>query len=97
MRFLRFPDLRDSNIAKSWAQLKRLIDNYGFPPGRMISPNIRAWTDVEVDEWVQSRPTAGPALKGAAKVRRERSRLRKAAENSADNSADSTDASTTAQ
>lgn len=68
--WLRFSDLQARNIVKSWPQLKRLTDKYGFPKGRMISPNVRAWTENEVDGWIESRPTAGPAPKGVAKSRR---------------------------
>jgi predicted DNA-binding transcriptional regulator AlpA len=72
MKFLRFTDLQARNIVKSWPQLKNLQKKYRFPKGRMLSPNVRAWTDVEVDVWVESRPVAGPSLRGAAKARRAR-------------------------
>jgi predicted DNA-binding transcriptional regulator AlpA len=79
IRLLRFRDLQERGIVKSWPQLKRLTEKYGFPKGRMISPNIRTWTEAEVDAWFESRPTTGPAPRGAAKTRR--GRPRKAAAN----------------
>jgi predicted DNA-binding transcriptional regulator AlpA len=54
--FFRFNDLVQANIVKSWTQLFRLIENQGFPPGRMLSPNVRAWTHQEVEDWLASRP-----------------------------------------
>jgi len=37
----------------------------------MIGPNHRAWIDAEVDAWIKSRPTTGPAPKGIAAKRRQ--------------------------
>ena len=72
IRLLRFRDLRERGIINNWPALRYRIDRDGFPPGRMIGPNSRAWTEAEVDAWIKSRPTAGPAPRGAAKVRRDR-------------------------
>jgi hypothetical protein len=83
---LRFRDLQARNIVQSWTQLKRLIDLYGFPPGRMISPNIRVWREDEIDAHLESCPVEGPEPRGAAKQKRDRRRK----------AADSTDASTAA-
>ena len=67
MKFLCFADLRDRGIVNSWPMLKRRIENQGFPRGRMLGPNTRAWTEDEVAVWLESCPTAGPAPRGAAK------------------------------
>jgi hypothetical protein len=65
---LRFRDLRARGIVNSWPQLKRLQQLHGFPLGRMLSPNCRAWTEEEVDEWIVSRPRENTApLKGGVK------------------------------
>jgi hypothetical protein len=56
------------------AQPEDRIKDDGFPPGRMIGPNSRAWTEAEVDAWIKSRPTAGPAPRGIAKSKRGRPR-----------------------
>jgi predicted DNA-binding transcriptional regulator AlpA len=58
MKLLRYPDLVARGIVNSRMTLKRLIDAQGFPPGRLITPNARAWTEDEVDDWVASRPVA---------------------------------------
>jgi predicted DNA-binding transcriptional regulator AlpA len=70
-RFLRFGELKADGIVNSWAQLKRLIALQGFPPGRMLGPNTRAWTEEEIAAWLTSRPVAGPAPRGAAKAKQE--------------------------
>jgi predicted DNA-binding transcriptional regulator AlpA len=72
--WLRFAQLQQRGIVKSWPQLKRLQEKYGFPKGRMISPNVRAWPEDEVDEYLASRPVEGPEPKGAAKQHRDRRR-----------------------
>jgi len=85
-RWLRFSDLRAGGIVKNRVQLKRLIEKYNFPPGRMISPNTRAWKGDEIDAYYASCPVEGPELRGAAKKYRD---YRKA-------KAENTDATTTA-
>ena len=71
-KLLRFRDLQDRGVIANWPSLKRRIKKDGFPPGRMLGPNTRAWTEAEVDAWIKSRPTAGPPPRGAAKSQRER-------------------------
>jgi predicted DNA-binding transcriptional regulator AlpA len=66
--FLRFSDLKARGIAKSWAQLGLLQKNHGFPAGRLLSPQIRAWTEEEVAEWLAGRPIEKAPLRGAARV-----------------------------
>jgi predicted DNA-binding transcriptional regulator AlpA len=73
-KLLRFRHLKERGVVDSWPQLKRLQQFYGFPQGRMLSPNVRTWTEDEIDTWIGSRPTAGPAPRGAAKARRGRPR-----------------------
>ena len=65
--FIRFHDLYERGIAKSWPQLKNLQDKYGFPKGRLIGGNTRAWSEEEIAAWLESRPTDSVPLKGAAK------------------------------
>ena len=54
--FVRFRDLRRSGIADNWQSLGRLIEDEGFPPGVLLSPNIRAWRLDEVEQWLATRP-----------------------------------------
>jgi hypothetical protein len=44
---LRYKQLNERNIAKSWEQLRNLIENEGFSPGRLLSPNCRVWFEDE--------------------------------------------------
>jgi predicted DNA-binding transcriptional regulator AlpA len=66
---LRFHDLRQRGLCRSWAQLARLQKTAGFPRGRLLGPNTRTWTEDEVADWYQSRPTenARPLQGGAAR------------------------------
>jgi predicted DNA-binding transcriptional regulator AlpA len=73
IRLLRFADLKERGITNSWPQLKRLQTLHNFPLGRMLSPQIRAWTEAEIDKWIDSRPVENAQpLKGALRLRNER-------------------------
>jgi predicted DNA-binding transcriptional regulator AlpA len=58
MKLIRYTDLVAKGVVNSRMTLKRLIDLQGFPPGRLVTPNSRAWTEDEVDLWIDGRPTA---------------------------------------
>jgi hypothetical protein len=92
LALLRFADLRKRGFVNSWPQLKRMQQLHGFPVGRMLSPNIRAWTEEEVHEWFVSRPAENfQPLKGAPRLRHER---RKAARDQADRACEPVQAET---
>jgi hypothetical protein len=55
----RFKDLKAAGVVGNWPQLDRLVKKHNFPPGRMLSDNTRAWTEEEIDQWVDTRPVAG--------------------------------------
>jgi hypothetical protein len=74
MKWFRFRDLKNRGLVNSRPQLKRLVEERGFPAGRMLSPNVRAWTDEEIERYESSRPVAGPELRGIAKINRDRAR-----------------------
>lgn len=57
-RLLRFHDLKERKIVTNWPQLRRMVRDYGFPPGMLLGPNTRAWSEDEIEQWVASRPTA---------------------------------------
>jgi predicted DNA-binding transcriptional regulator AlpA len=70
---LRFADLKARGIVDSWPQLKIMQQRHGFPPGKMLSPNVRTWTEEEIDAYYASRPVENARpLQGAPKARRER-------------------------
>lgn len=57
-RFLRFCDLVACGLVNNRVTLSRWIATEGFPPGRLLGPNTRAWTEDEISSWVESRPIA---------------------------------------
>jgi hypothetical protein len=61
MKYLRYADLKARGIVNNRANLGNWIKKYGFPPGQMIGPNTRAWTEAEVEVWLAARPTAKKA------------------------------------
>jgi predicted DNA-binding transcriptional regulator AlpA len=73
-KLLRFRDLQQRGVVKSWPMLQRRVARDGFPRGRMLGPNSRAWTEDEIEKWLASRPVAGPAPRGVAKRRQGRPR-----------------------
>jgi hypothetical protein len=65
--YLRFRDLKIRGIVNNWPTLKNRVKKHGFPPGRLIGPNTRAWTDEEINAYIASCPTApkpAPVVKG---------------------------------
>jgi hypothetical protein len=58
MPWVRYRDLYEANIVRSWAQLSRMIDSEGFPVGKMLSPNVRAWRLDEVEAWLAHQPAS---------------------------------------
>jgi predicted DNA-binding transcriptional regulator AlpA len=57
-KFLRYKDLLEQGIFRSRMTMKRAVDRGDFPPGRLLSPNCRAWTEEERDEYIKNRPVA---------------------------------------
>jgi predicted DNA-binding transcriptional regulator AlpA len=69
-KLVRFRDLKKRGLVDSWPQLKNLIDNCNFPPGRLISPQVRTWDEQEIADWYASRPVEpGPAKGVAARLK----------------------------
>jgi predicted DNA-binding transcriptional regulator AlpA len=57
MNLLRFSDLKARNIVRNWPTLKRWVETSGFPAGKLLGPNTRVWTEGEIAEWLDSRPS----------------------------------------
>jgi hypothetical protein len=55
-KLLRFADLKRIGLVGNWPTLKRRIESQAFPPGRLLGPNTRVWTETEVELWFVSRP-----------------------------------------
>ena len=61
-RRLRFADLMQLGVVKNRPTLQNWITDRGFPPGQLTGPNSRTWSEVEVQRWLDNRPTeAKPA------------------------------------
>jgi hypothetical protein len=56
VQWLRYTDLVDRGILNNRQTLKNWIKQQGFPAGRLIGPNSRAWSAVEIERWLDSRP-----------------------------------------
>ena len=56
--WLRFADLKARNIVRNHTTLSRWIRKLDFPPGVMIGPNSRAWTEEEIEEYEAKRRRA---------------------------------------
>jgi hypothetical protein len=71
---VRFRDLKERGVIESWAQLARAQERDDFPPGRLLSPQIRVWDwEDEILPWLASRPVKNvQPLKGSARARHER-------------------------
>ena len=79
---LRFKDLHERGIVSNWPQLKNMVENYGFPAGRMVGANSRAWFEDEIYSWLEGLPSAldaKPPLRGSARKRVEALKAREAA------------------
>ena len=68
MNLMRFDDLREQRIVRTWNTLNSWIDTRGFPPGRMIG-RYRTWTEAEVLAWIKSQPATKSEPRGAVKRR----------------------------
>jgi ATP-dependent 26S proteasome regulatory subunit len=53
----RYRDLKQRGVVNNRPQLKKLIDEYGFPPGKLLSPNTRVWTDQEIFDYYAGCPS----------------------------------------
>ena len=60
-QYLRFKDLKARKIVDNRTTLGRWIKNHGFPPGTLIGPNTRAWTDEEIEAWQEVKAAESEA------------------------------------
>ena len=78
--FVRYADLKAAGLVNSWTSLRERVLYHGFPPGRLIGPNVRAWTAEEIRNYVASCPVAPRAVP----PRRKKSKRAKKAKNQAE-------------
>jgi predicted DNA-binding transcriptional regulator AlpA len=60
VKLLRYNDLVARAVVASRMTLWRLIREYNFPEGKLITPNARAWDEAEVDAWIASSVSGRP-------------------------------------
>src|ERR1700757_4813314 len=67
-KWLRFRDLKERKTFNSRMTLKRAIDRGEFPPGRLITPNSRAWTEEEAETYESRRPIGRKTVEPSSKL-----------------------------
>jgi predicted DNA-binding transcriptional regulator AlpA len=55
---LRFKDLQGRKIVNNRTTLRRWEKEQDFPAGIMLGPRSRAWTEQEIDAWLDRRSRA---------------------------------------
>ncbi len=55
MKLIRFKQLKERGVVTNRVTLGRWIRDQGFPPGFLLGPNSRAWTEDSVDAWLAAR------------------------------------------
>lgn len=53
--YCRFKHLKEAGIVTDHGQLRRLVADQGFPPGFLLSPNVRVWNVAEVNRWLAAK------------------------------------------
>ena len=53
-KHVRYPDLKAAGVVKNRVGLGRLIKFHNFPVGKLLGPNSRAWTEAEIQAWLDS-------------------------------------------
>lgn len=54
-KFLRYPDLKERGIVNNRMTLHNWIKTGNFPRGVFLGPNTLAWTEAEVQQWIDSK------------------------------------------
>lgn len=62
---LRMADLQARGVVRSRQQLKNLVADHGFPPGFLLSPNVRVFDEAEVEAWIASRRLTSADVRAA--------------------------------
>ena len=64
-KLLRFRHLKERGIVDNRTTLGRWIKRHGFPPGILIGPNSRAWTEEVIEAWLVERARASAGTEAA--------------------------------
>jgi hypothetical protein len=52
----KFRHIQNSGLVRDRDDLKKKVDNFGFPAGRLLTPRDRQWTGEELNTYYESRP-----------------------------------------
>ena len=74
LKYLRVRHLQQQGVVDSRMMLERLKD-FGFPPGKLLTPRMRVWTQREIDAWLDSRPTTQAELADITKPKATRKKV----------------------
>jgi len=75
--FYQYRELQKARIVNNRASLSYKIKHQGFPVGRLLGPNTRAWTKNEIEAWLASRPK-GKVSRSVTPEAREKAKAAKA-------------------
>ncbi len=64
-QYLRFSDLKTRGVVNNRTTLQRWIATQGFPPGFLLGPSTRVWTEREIAEYEARRRGASAGRKAA--------------------------------
>ncbi len=64
-QYLRFSDLKTRGVVNNRTTLQRWIATQGFPPGFLLGPSTRVWTEKEIAEYEARRRGASDGRKAA--------------------------------
>jgi hypothetical protein len=53
----QYRHLENAGIVRDRDDLKRQVDNFSFPTGRLLTPRKRVWTGAELNNHIETRPT----------------------------------------
>ena len=62
LKLLRFKDLKALGIVDNRVTLSRRIKDQGFPPGFLLGPNSRAWTEDEIEAHLEKLRQVEPKV-----------------------------------
>jgi hypothetical protein len=74
---LRYADLLALGIVKNRQTIHNWQEKYGFPLGQLTGPNCRTWTEGEIQDYLDTRPTAPKQTPGRVPPARRRGRRKK--------------------
>lgn len=65
-QYLRFNDLKARGVVNNRTTLQRWIATQGFPPGFLLGPSTRVWTEKDIADFEAKRRAAGGKTEAAA-------------------------------